>query len=258
MAIGPPERSRDLGALFQGGSVVGLTDGELLDRFLSDQGSRGGLAFEALVLRHGPMVWGVCRRILADPADADDAFQATFLVLVRRGRSVRVDDSLGRWLYGVSRKVATKIRADRERRRRRESGVVIPEKGSDGTVNLERVEILSALDDELARLAEPFRSAIVLCDLGGMTHEQAALELGCPVGTIKSRLARGRDRLRSRLDRRGFDWSGAIFSAVRVVAPRTLVTSTAQRAVVAVGGSKVAPCTCGRSWLFQGWSSIER
>ena len=102
---------RQFRSLFGAGSVAGLTDGQLLDRFLKARDDAGEAAFAALVARHGPMVLGVCRRALADPDDAADAFQATFLILVRKAHSVRVDDSLGRWLYGVSRKVASRARA---------------------------------------------------------------------------------------------------------------------------------------------------
>src|SRR4051812_25894703 len=109
---------RQIGALFGSGSVAGMTDGELLERFLGRRDEGSEVAFAALVARHGPMVLGVCRRALADPEDADDAFQATFLILVRKARSVRVEDSLGRWLYGVSRKVAARARADATRKPR--------------------------------------------------------------------------------------------------------------------------------------------
>ncbi len=243
MAIGPSNSARSLDALFNGGSVVGLTDGALLERFLSGKGRGAELAFEALVSRHGPMVWGVCRRALANPTDADDAFQATFLILVRRANSIRVDDSLGRWLYGVSRRVAAKARADRDRRRRRESGGIIPDRPSGDASDRDKAETFEALDEEVRKLVEPFRSAIVLCDLGGSTHEQAALDLGCPVGTIKSRLARGRDRLRTRLVRRGVDWNWAVFSAGATAAPRSVIRSTVRLAMlIAAGGSKVVPC----------------
>ena len=97
-----------------------MTDGELLERFLGGRDEGSEVAFAALVARHGPMVLGVCRRALSDPGDAEDAFQATFLILVRKARSVRVDDSLGRWLYGVTRRVAGRARAVAARRRTRE------------------------------------------------------------------------------------------------------------------------------------------
>src|SRR5271168_1467604 len=111
---------RQFRTLFEAGTIAGLTDGQLLERFLD---SRDEIAFEALVARHGPMVLGVCRRALADPNDAADAFQATFLILVRKAGSVRVDDSLGRWLYGVSRRVAGRARLIAARRPRAEAAL---------------------------------------------------------------------------------------------------------------------------------------
>ncbi len=223
------DRHGNLAAVFAGGSVVGCTDAELLDRF--GAGADAELAFAALVERHGPLVWGVCRRVLADRTDAEDAFQATFLVLVRKAGSVRVDDSLGRWLYGVSRRVAARTRADRDRRRRRESVGMVPDRAGPDALGLHQVETFAALDAEVARLPEPFRAAVVLCDLGGLTLEQAALDLNCPVGTIKSRLARGRARLRDRLVRRGFD-GASVVSMVRLAHPSAdLIGATVRSAV---------------------------
>ena len=244
-----PDLNRDLATLFGGGSVAGSTDGELLDRFLTSRDERAELAFEALVLRHGPMVWGVCRRILTDPTDAEDAFQVTFLVLVRKARSVRVDDSLGRWLYGVSRKVATRTRTDRDRRRRRESGGNLSDRPGPALPNPHASETLAVLDAEVARLPEPFRSAVVLCDLGGLTYEQAALDLGCPVGTIKSRLARGRARLRVQMVRRGFD--GGLESALVGFAtmPPGLVPLTVRTALQLGGSGTLAGSLAVSGWI---------
>jgi len=244
-----PEQIREL---LGGRSLVGHTDSELLDRFLSCRDDRAGSAFEALVVRHGALVWGVCRRALADPTDADDAFQATFLVLARRANSVRVDDSLGRWLYGVSRRVAARTRADRDRRRRRESAGVVPERAVADSTNLDQVEALSALDAEVARLREPFRSAILLCDLGGLTHEQAAVEVGCPVGTIKSRLARGRDQLRARLVRRGIGWDSMLPWFGPKLGPAHLIDPTVRGASALLGaGSGASPV------VFSGWFLLK-
>jgi len=226
---------REIGTLFGVGTVAGMTDGQLLERFLARRDEGAELAFAALVARHGPMVLGVCRRALADPGDADDAFQATFLVLVRKARSVRVDDSLGRWLYGVSRKVAARARAVAARRPRTEAPEfeAIAADGPDP----DRFEARAILDEELARLPEAYRSAVVLCDLGGLTHEEAARDLRCPVGTIKSRLARGRDRLRGRLERRGLAPSSM---ALAPAVPASLVEAAARSASVVVWGSTAA------------------
>ena len=253
MATNPGNATRPLAYLLRGEAVTGLTDGELVAQFVVNPGRRGEVAFEALVARHGPLVWGVCRRTLMDPTDADDAFQATFLVLARRAGSVRVGDSLGRWLYGVSRRVAAKAQARRERLRRRERSATALDRATIPPDDPARTEVLAALDDAVARLAEPFRSAVVLCDLGGLTHEAAAIELGCPVGTVKSRLARGRDRLRTHLARHGFRPDDAPFGLplLRPPVPPTLLGAAGRlagshRAVaLAADLRRLAPLTQG-------------
>jgi RND family efflux transporter MFP subunit len=219
-------------ALFGGGAAGALSDGQLLRRFV-DRGcdpEAAEAAFAVLVARHGPMVLGVCRRALRDPEDVADAFQATFLVLVRKADSVRVRDSLGRWLYGVSRRVAAKARTGAARRGARETSGQEPTcTGDDPSTR----ELLAALDEEVARLPEPFRAAVVLCDLGGLTHEAAAEAIGCPVGTVESRLSRGRRRLRDRLTRRGFSPTAAapVVGGLRTPAlPESLSVSTVKAA----------------------------
>ncbi|MDR3637714.1 MAG: sigma-70 family RNA polymerase sigma factor [Isosphaeraceae bacterium] len=202
MSGGDPSGAlHDMRTLFSNGVHGGLTDRQLLDRFVNRSDSSAEDAFTILLERHGPMVWGVCRRLLPDRYAAADAFQATFLVLVRRASAVKVDDSLGPWLYGVSRRVAARARANSLRRGARETGGVealagpVPEPGRD--------EWRAILDEEIGRLPERQRAAVVLCDLEGLPHEEAARRLGCPVGTVESRLTRGRQRLRDRLVRRG-------------------------------------------------------
>jgi RNA polymerase sigma factor (sigma-70 family) len=196
--------SPDLEMLFRDGVPTGLTDKDLLERFTATRDPSGELAFTTLVARHGPMVLSVCRRILQNPADADDAFQATFLVLVRRAGSIRFGTSLGPWLYGVSVRVARRLRAGGTRR----SGV-----GSDGDA-LEAIpdpapgvhaglDLRLAIDEGLDHLPDGYRAAVVLCHLEGLTHEEAADRLNCPVGTVRSRLARGRALLRGHLERLG-------------------------------------------------------
>ena len=163
-------------------------------------------AFAALVARHGPMVLGVCRRVLGDEHVAADAFQAVFLVLARKARSVRVDDSLGRWLHGVSVRVARRARAvaAAERSRVQQSRRVRPGRSSRPVRLLaSETSCESVIDEEIARLPGRYRSAVVLCYLEGLTQEQAARRLRCPVGTVESRLHRARERLRPRLSRRG-------------------------------------------------------
>src|SRR5262249_38884073 len=153
--------------------------------------------------RHGPMVLGVCRRALADPGEVEDAFQATFLVLVRRARSVRAGDSLGRWLYGVARRVAAKSRARSQRSRARSTPLAVEPAAPDPDSSADRIGLLAALDEEGGRLPEKYRAPVVLCHLEGLTHAEAAARLRWPVGTVSGRLSRARGLLRDRLVRRG-------------------------------------------------------
>jgi RNA polymerase sigma factor (sigma-70 family) len=194
---------RQIQALYGAGSVAGLGDGPLLERFATLPGEAAESAFAALVTRHGPMVWRVCRRVLHDEHDAQDAFQATWLVLVRKAGSLRDRDSVGNWLFGVASRVALDIRAASSRRRLHEGqyaegrSLMAPAEDRDGH------DLGPLLHEELRCLPERYRTPIVLCYLEGLTHEQAALHLGRPVGTVRSRLARGRERLRLGLARRG-------------------------------------------------------
>jgi RND family efflux transporter MFP subunit len=191
---------RDLRTLFRVGITRDLTDGQLLERFATEQGEAAEQAFSTLVERHGPMVLRVCKSVLVDSHDAQDAFQATFLVLVKRAHGLWLRDSLGPWLYQVAYRTASCARRTTARRRRLERGAAIP-------VDVGRTETADdlgpLLHEELDRLPARFRAPIVLCDLEGLTHELAARHLGWPVGTVKSRLTRGRERLRGRLIRRG-------------------------------------------------------
>jgi RNA polymerase sigma factor (sigma-70 family) len=173
---------------------AGLTDAPLLGRFVEN---RDGDAVAALVRRHGPMVWGVCRRLLASHHDAEDAFQATFLVLVRKAASIVPREMVGNWLYGVARKTALKAQQTAVRRRRRETAVAdMPEP----TARQERDDGLRLLlDDELSHLPDKYRVAVVLCDLEGRTRQEAARQLGVPLGTLSARLARARAMLAKRL-----------------------------------------------------------
>ena len=174
----------DLARIFRGETVVGLSEWQLLERYLHH---RDEVAFEALVARHGPMVQGVCRRMLASSTDADDAFQATFLVLVRKARQLGPSDAIGPWLYGVATRVALRARSEVARRRRiqpitSEIGDAIDvREGADWESN-------EILDQELSRLPTKYRHPIVLCYLEGRTHEEAARQLKWPIGTVKGRL----------------------------------------------------------------------
>jgi RNA polymerase sigma-70 factor (ECF subfamily) len=194
---------RELVALLQGRCATGLSDRELLERFVASRDHGGELAFATLVARHGPMVKAVCRRMLHDPALADDAFQATFLILVRKAGTIRLDASLGPWLHVVSVRVARRARRAGARRSTVQLGDdvanVLPDRRFRQSLDLRLV-----IDEELSRLPEPFRAALVLCHMQGFTHEEAADRLRCPVGTIRSRLSRGRALLKSRLERGGW------------------------------------------------------
>jgi RNA polymerase sigma factor (sigma-70 family) len=237
--------------LFGPGVAGALSDAELLDRFLSrsaaaeDAALAAEAAFAALVARHGPMVLGVCRRALADPNDVDDAFQATFLVLVRRARSVRVGDSLGRWLYGVARRVAAKAQARSERARAR--SVPLEREPVASEPPADRIELLAALDEEVSRLPEKYLAPVLLCDLEGLTHAQAAARLRWPVGTVSGRLSRARDLLRNRLVRRGMAPTAGSMVALlategaRAAVSEPLAAATVQAAThLAMGSSSKA------------------
>jgi RNA polymerase sigma factor (sigma-70 family) len=194
------------GACLPGGAGAG--DAELLGRFVAHRDER---AFEALVRRHGPMVLGVCRRVLRNEADAEDAFQATFVVLVRKAHAVAPRSAVGNWLYGVAHKAALKARAMNSRRRARERQAEAATRNApDGTWS----HLLDALDDELSALPEKYRTAIVLCDLEGLSYRQAAARLGCPQGTLSGRLTRGRALLARRLARRGLTVPAAALGAL--------------------------------------------
>jgi RNA polymerase sigma factor (sigma-70 family) len=201
MASGPwATVRRHLGRAFEGSGVTGLSEGQLLARFAE---GRDELAFEALLDRHGSMVLGVCRGLLDDPRDADDAFQATFLILVKKARGVQDGDSLGPWLYGVARRVSLRARSDAARRRARERPEVEPIVPPRQAEDAELRELRALVREEVDRLKTHERMAVLLCDLEGLTHEQAADRLGWPVGTVKGRLFRARDTLKGRLARRG-------------------------------------------------------
>ena len=220
--------SPDLGRVFRGETVSGLSEWQLLERYLEQ---RDEVAFEALVSRHGPMVLGVCRRMLGDSADVDDAFQATFLVLVRRARQLGPRDAIGPWLYGVAARVALRARCQAAQHRRHEPiALEFPAVAAlDPRVDPELGEVL---DQELSRLPSKYRSPLVLCYLEGRTHEEAARDLNWPVGTVKGRLARARDLLRSRLTRRGLaPTAGALASCLAPPATAALGRPLIERTV---------------------------
>jgi RNA polymerase sigma factor (sigma-70 family) len=197
---------RELRFLFEGGTLAELTDGQLLERFQTGSGPCSEQAFAALVGRHGRMVLRTCQRVLRNEHDAHDAFQAAFLILLTKGCSLRVRDSLGPWLHRVAARAALRARVLRTRRNAAERDLA-GSIASPAPQDL-RCELLAVLHEELDRLPEKYRAAIILCDLEGLTCDEAARRLGCPIGTVGSRLARGRERLRGRLARRGFAPAG--------------------------------------------------
>jgi RNA polymerase sigma factor (sigma-70 family) len=199
-----------LRGVFESGTLAGLSEAELLARYLSRGDER---AFEALVSRHAPMVLGVCRRHLQDPYDVEDAFQATFLVFVRRAASIREPDRLSSWLYGVARRVSLRARELASERRKGE-GSRLSIEPEDRFTTTDDPDVFRIFDEEMTRLPDRYRSPIVLCLLEGRTHDEAAAALHWPLGTVRSRLFRGRELLKSRLDRRGVAPSSVVFGKV--------------------------------------------
>lgn len=176
-----------------------MTNGQLLEQYVSGQDEA---SFRALVLRHGPSVLAACRRALRDPADVEDAFQATFLVLLRKAPTIQDPEALGSWLYGVAFRIALRVRRSAARRREYELRRATMHT-EDDPPGLPEDDLHGVVREELASLPGPYRVPLELCYLRGRSHEEAADELGWPLGTLKTRLVRGRRQLRDRLDRRG-------------------------------------------------------
>jgi RNA polymerase sigma factor (sigma-70 family) len=215
-----------------------LPDGELLSRWVQE---RDQAAFELLVWRHGRLVLSVCQRLLHNAQDVEDAFQATFLVLVRKAGSISRRQALASWLHTVAHRIALQARTRRGPVSLSETEVaraIAPE------TDLDRREVRDVLDEELRRLPEKYRVPFVLCYLEGRTNEEAARELGRPVGTIASRLARARARLRQRLARRGLAPSALCVAAPAAIVPAQLVSSTVT-AALAVGARQAAGIVSG-------------
>jgi RNA polymerase sigma factor (sigma-70 family) len=189
---------------------AGLTDGQLLEDYISRHDET---AVAALVRRHGSMVWGVCRRVLRNHHDAEDAFQAAFLVLVRKAASIVPRQMVANWLYGVAHQTALNARAAAARRKGRERQVTEMPEPAVTEQDLWH-DLQPILDEELSHLPDKYRVAIVLCDLGGKTRKEAARQLGVPGGTVAGRLARARRMLAKRLTRRGVTLSGGALAAV--------------------------------------------
>jgi RNA polymerase sigma factor (sigma-70 family) len=202
--------------LLESGSMAGLTDGQLLERFAASRDSAGEAAFANLVSRHGPMVLATCRQLLGDLHSADDAFQAVFLVLARRTGAIRRPELLGPWLHGVATKIARKARAQASRLKRREKSEFemthMESSGHEADARMIRDEDFRAMHEEIGRLSERYRRAVVLCHFEGLTHAEAARRLGCAPGTVGSLISRAHDLLRTRLARRGLSAGAVAFA----------------------------------------------
>ncbi len=224
------------GTLLSVGSFAGWSDGELLSRFAEGRDEVGECAFATLVERHGASVWRVCRAVLGDDHEAEDAFQATFLVLARRTRWIRNREAVGAWLIGTAYRVAGNARSSAIRRKsheRRAAG-----QRATATNAPDPADWVPVLLEEVGRLPEKFRLPILLCYLDGMTQEEAGHRLGWPIGTVRSRLARGRDRLRNRLILRGLAPSVAASAlAWREAGAAVLPRGLAGRTIAIAAGS---------------------
>ena len=233
--------------------AIDVPDAELLRRFAT---SRNEAAFAALVRRHGPLVWGVCRNLLPCDADAEDAFQATFLALVRSATSVKKTATLGGWLHGVAFRVAMKARRSAVRRRQREQKVAVPE-SSAAVADTAWDELQAAVHEEVSHLPEKLRLAFVLCCLQGKSQRDAAADLGWKIGTLSARLTQARQRLLDRLARRGLPAAIAAGAAVLGAAtggaavPRVLIAKT-----LAGAGPSQAVITPSILYLARGATSM--
>src|SRR5262245_32193015 len=223
----------------------GLADAALLERFAA---SNDDAAFTALVERHGAMVLGVCRRALGNLHDAEDACQATFLVLARKAASIRKNTALASWLHGVACRVSAMLKREQARRQRREGkahAAAPPDAAAE--VNWREMQVL--LDEELEQLPQRYRTPLILCYLDGKTRDEAAGQLGLSVGSLHGRLERGRALLRQRLVQRGLTLSAALFATAlaegvaRGALSPTFVISSTRVAVLFAAGEPLAEGT---------------
>ena len=181
---------RSIQTLFSVGTASALSDGQLIERFVGGYDDAAEVAFAALVERHGPMVLRVCLGVLHDSHAAEDAFQATFLILARKAGSIRKHGSVASWLFGVARRVAGRAKFERARRAAHERrGAAMAENHAQDT---DSPVLVPEVQEEVDRLPEKYRAPIVLCYFEGLTHEEAAAHLRVPVGTVKVRLAQAR------------------------------------------------------------------
>src|SRR5262245_28170416 len=249
---------KHLTTLCRSGVLANLNDEQLLARFIDRNDESAQDAFTTLVRRHGPMVVGVCNRVLHDTHDAEDAFQATFLVLARKASSVIPRDRVANWLYGVAYRTASEARTRAARRRTREARVGTRSRVQQSDESFPD-ELRAILDEELSRLPARYRAPIVLCELEGLSRQEAAGRLGVPEGTLSSRLARGKVRLHDRLARRG--WAlrvgavslAALREASATVVSDALIESTTVAAMsIAAGKSATAVLSASVVSLAEG------
>jgi RNA polymerase sigma factor (sigma-70 family) len=224
------------------------SDAELLGRFVAE---RTESAFEELMRRHGPMVMGVCRRILPQRHQAEDAYQTTFLLLVQKSAAIRRPEQLANWLFGVAYRVAARIRAKAGKQEILPPALLEAPAG-DHAVEVERRELQLVLDEELDRLPVKYRLPLILCYLQGKTHVEAARELGWPSGSMSSRLTQAREKLRRRLARRGLTITSALFlmllreQAYGGEVSATLIEHTARAGTACAGGKSLANVASAR------------
>jgi RNA polymerase sigma factor (sigma-70 family) len=234
------EATRQVCLLYDVGTVAGLSEGQILERFW---GRRDEAAFAALVERHGPMVLAVCRRALRDEHAAEDAFQATFLLLVRRSRTIRAGDSLGPWLHRVACRVAANASRTEAKRRSREA-LSTEAVGLAAAPNPVDHDLRLAIHEAVNALPEKYRAPVVLCDLEGWTHDEAARSLRWPIGSVKGRLSRARQLLKARLIRSGLAPAAAIGAGLRngalAAVPAALATKTIEAAAGTAAGRAAA------------------
>ena len=230
-------------------TLASLPDRELVERFVA---SHDEASFQALLQRHGPMVLRVCRRALSDEQDAEDVFQATFLVLAREARAIRKQGSLANWLHGVAHRLALNAQKAGVRRRKHEARATACADSPPLTDEVVWKELRRVLDEELVKLPGQKRAPLVLCYLEGLTQDEAAARLGQSKSTFRRNLERGRELLGARLTRRGVTLSAALFALLlsecaASAVPPALVTSTTEAAVALAAGKAVAALAAARA-----------
>jgi RNA polymerase sigma factor (sigma-70 family) len=222
-----------------------LTDADLLERFAA---RRDEAAFAELVARHGPKVFAVCRRVLGHHHLAEDAFQATFLVLARRARSVRPRSAVGGFLYGVARRAALEALAMSRRRKETLVGTA-PDQPATEPPGVEP-DVLAMLDEEIANLSDPLRAAVVLCELDGVSRAEAARQLGIAEGTLSSRLASARKQLAERLKKRGVALSAGLLTALADSARSAVRGARRQEPARSSAAGRLRQLPRPRTWPF--------